>query len=49
MLLLPVGPANDQAFVRITRSADGARYDEERLFSVRYVPLTTVEKQLSRF
>ena len=49
VLLLPVGPANDQAFVRITRSADGARYDEERLFSVRYVPLTTVEKQLARF
>jgi protein-L-isoaspartate(D-aspartate) O-methyltransferase len=44
MLLLPVGPAGNQAFVRITRVGD--RFEEEHLFGVRYVPLTTVEKQL---
>uniref|UniRef100_A0A7S4B5V0 protein-L-isoaspartate(D-aspartate) O-methyltransferase n=2 Tax=Chrysotila carterae TaxID=13221 RepID=A0A7S4B5V0_CHRCT len=48
VLLLPVGPAHDQAFVRITRSSDGNDFSEERLFGVRYVPLTSLEAQLGR-
>ena len=48
VLLLPVGPALDQNFVRIERSADGARYTETKLFAVRYVPLTTAAAQLQR-
>ena len=46
VLVLPVGPAGDQAFVRITRSADGASWREERLMGVRYVPLTSAAAQL---
>eukprot|EP00308_Calcidiscus_leptoporus_P018138 CAMPEP_0119404050 /NCGR_PEP_ID=MMETSP1334-20130426/143696_1 /TAXON_ID=127549 /ORGANISM="Calcidiscus leptoporus, Strain RCC1130" /LENGTH=199 /DNA_ID=CAMNT_0007428007 /DNA_START=512 /DNA_END=1111 /DNA_ORIENTATION=- len=46
VLLLPVGPPLDQAFVRITRSEDGASYLEDRLFGVRYVPLTSLTEQL---
>ena len=42
-----VGPAGgDQRFCRVTRSADGATFTEQELFGVRYVPLTTPEKQL---
>ena len=48
VLLLPVGPVLDQNFVRIVRSADGARFTETKLFSVRYVPLTTAAAQLQR-
>ena len=48
ILLLPVGPVLDQNFVRIVRSADGARFTETKLFSVRYVPLTTAAAQLQR-
>jgi protein-L-isoaspartate O-methyltransferase len=43
-----VGPVLDQNFVRIVRSADGARFTETKLFSVRYVPLTTAAAQLQR-
>ena len=47
MLLLPVGPnGGNQQFVRVTRAADGGSFHEEILFGVRYVPLTTPEKQL---
>ena len=46
VLVLPVGPAGNQAFVRITRSADGASWREERLMGVRYVPLTSAAAQL---
>ena len=47
VLILPVGPAGgDQRFCRVTRSADGATFTEQELFGVRYVPLTTPEKQL---
>ena len=49
VLLLPVGPTGGvQSFVKVTRDADPAvkKYHEERLFDVRYVPLTTVERQL---
>ena len=48
VLLLPVGPVLDQNFVRIVRSADGARFTETKLFSVRYVPLTPAAAQLQR-
>ncbi len=49
VLLLPVGPnGGEQHFVRVTREESG-RFSERRLFGVRYVPLTTVEKQLAGF
>ena len=47
VLLLPVGPeGGEQVFTRVTRSQDGASFVEEPLFGVRYVPLTTAERQL---
>ena len=48
VLLLPVGPnGGNQQFVRVTKRDDGS-FDEQSLFGVRYVPLTTPEKQLGR-
>lgn len=48
VLLLPVGrEGGDQAFVQVTRSQDGKTFDEQRLFGVRYVPLTSVARQLA--
>ena len=47
IMILPVGPnGGEQHFVRVTRAADGSGFTEERLFGVRYVPLTTREQQL---
>lgn len=47
VMILPVGKdGGDQQFVRVTRSEDGSSFAEQRLFGVRYVPLTTKERQL---
>ena len=48
VLLLPVGPTGGaQEFVRITRDASNpAVFSQKSLFGVRYVPLTTPERQL---
>ena len=53
VLLTPVGPAGgSQEFVRITRAASEVEGGgppscaEERLFGVRYVPLTSLEEQM---
>ena len=45
VLLLPVGPnGGAQEFVRVTRDAKGG-FTQQSLFGVRYVPLTTPERQ----
>ena len=48
LLVLPVGPAGAQKFVRVTRCADGSSWAKEALFGVHYVPLTTAAAQLSQ-
>ena len=47
VLLLPVGPnGGAQEFVRVTRDArNPTSFSQQSLFGVRYVPLTTPEKQ----
>jgi len=45
VLLIPVGPQGNQQYVKIVKGEDG-RLNSEALFGVRYVPLTTVDKQL---
>ena len=46
VLILPVGPdGGEQHFMRVTRTPDGNRFEEKRLFGVRYVPLCSAEKR----
>ena len=47
-MVIPVGPdGGNQQIMAVTRSADGRDVVTEPLLGVRYIPLTTPEKQLA--